>query len=120
MQIGTGAALGLRPSPLFSRLLSAVRDARLDGEIHTEEVRTERPRKILVHRVEQVVRETEHLSVAHGVEEPDQHRPGGQSYDADDGIEEEVPASEAKPRKGVTHVRFRVTFRLPPCSRRIR
>jgi tRNA nucleotidyltransferase (CCA-adding enzyme) len=29
--------LGLRPSPLFSRLLSAVRDARLDGEIHTEE-----------------------------------------------------------------------------------
>ncbi len=29
--------LGLKPSPLFSRLLGAVRDARLDGEIHTEE-----------------------------------------------------------------------------------
>ncbi len=29
--------LGLKPSPLFSRLLNAVRDARLDGEIHTEE-----------------------------------------------------------------------------------
>jgi tRNA nucleotidyltransferase (CCA-adding enzyme) len=29
--------LGLKPSPLFSRLLHAVRDARLDGEIHTEE-----------------------------------------------------------------------------------
>ena len=27
--------LGLKPSPLFSRLLTAVRDARLDGEIHT-------------------------------------------------------------------------------------
>jgi tRNA nucleotidyltransferase (CCA-adding enzyme) len=30
-------SLGLRPSPLFSRLLSAVRDARLDGEIQSEE-----------------------------------------------------------------------------------
>jgi tRNA nucleotidyltransferase (CCA-adding enzyme) len=30
-------SLGLKPSPLFSRLLNAVRDARLDGEIHTEE-----------------------------------------------------------------------------------
>jgi tRNA nucleotidyltransferase (CCA-adding enzyme) len=29
--------LGLKPSPLFSRLLHAVRDARLDGEIHTVE-----------------------------------------------------------------------------------
>jgi tRNA nucleotidyltransferase (CCA-adding enzyme) len=29
--------LGLKPSPLFSKLLNAVRDARLDGEIHTEE-----------------------------------------------------------------------------------
>jgi tRNA nucleotidyltransferase (CCA-adding enzyme) len=29
--------LGLKPSPLFSKLLSAVRDARLDGEIQTEE-----------------------------------------------------------------------------------
>ncbi len=28
-------SLGLKPSPLFSRLLNAVRDARLDGEIHT-------------------------------------------------------------------------------------
>jgi tRNA nucleotidyltransferase (CCA-adding enzyme) len=27
--------LGLKPSPLFSRLLNAVRDARLDGDIHT-------------------------------------------------------------------------------------
>jgi tRNA nucleotidyltransferase (CCA-adding enzyme) len=27
--------LGLRPSPLFKKLLNAVRDARLDGEIHT-------------------------------------------------------------------------------------
>jgi tRNA nucleotidyltransferase (CCA-adding enzyme) len=30
-------SLGLKPSPLFSRLLDAVRDARLDGEIQTEE-----------------------------------------------------------------------------------
>ncbi len=30
-------SLGLRPSPLFSKLLHAVRDARLDGEILTEE-----------------------------------------------------------------------------------
>ncbi|MBN1135355.1 MAG: CBS domain-containing protein, partial [Anaerolineae bacterium] len=30
-------SLGLKPSPLFSRLLNAVRDARLDGEIHTTE-----------------------------------------------------------------------------------
>jgi tRNA nucleotidyltransferase (CCA-adding enzyme) len=30
-------SLGLRPSPLFSKLLHAVRDARLDGAIHTEE-----------------------------------------------------------------------------------
>jgi tRNA nucleotidyltransferase (CCA-adding enzyme) len=30
-------SLGLKPSPLFSKLLSAVRDALLDGEIHTEE-----------------------------------------------------------------------------------
>ena len=30
-------SLGLKPSPLFSRLLNAVRDARLDGEIHTVE-----------------------------------------------------------------------------------
>jgi len=29
--------LGLKPSPLFSKLLNAVRDARLDGEIHTVE-----------------------------------------------------------------------------------
>jgi tRNA nucleotidyltransferase (CCA-adding enzyme) len=29
--------LGLKPSPLFSKLLNAVRDARLDGEVHTEE-----------------------------------------------------------------------------------
>jgi tRNA nucleotidyltransferase (CCA-adding enzyme) len=29
--------LGLKPSPLFSKLLHAVRDARLDGEIHTVE-----------------------------------------------------------------------------------
>jgi tRNA nucleotidyltransferase (CCA-adding enzyme) len=29
--------LGLKPSPLFSKLLHAVRDARLDGEIETEE-----------------------------------------------------------------------------------
>jgi tRNA nucleotidyltransferase (CCA-adding enzyme) len=29
--------LGLKPSPLFSRLLHAVRDARLDGEIETVE-----------------------------------------------------------------------------------
>jgi tRNA nucleotidyltransferase (CCA-adding enzyme) len=29
-------SLGLKPSPLFSKLLNAVRDARLDGEIHTE------------------------------------------------------------------------------------
>ena len=29
--------LGLKPSPLFSRLLNAVRDARLDGEIETKE-----------------------------------------------------------------------------------
>jgi tRNA nucleotidyltransferase (CCA-adding enzyme) len=28
-------SLGLKPSPLFSHLLNAVRDARLDGEIHT-------------------------------------------------------------------------------------
>jgi tRNA nucleotidyltransferase (CCA-adding enzyme) len=28
--------LGLKPSPLFSRLLRAVRDALLDGEIQTE------------------------------------------------------------------------------------
>jgi tRNA nucleotidyltransferase (CCA-adding enzyme) len=27
--------LGLRPSPLFSKLLNAVRDARLDGDVHT-------------------------------------------------------------------------------------
>jgi len=30
-------SLGLQPSPLFSRLLNAIRDARLDGEIHTIE-----------------------------------------------------------------------------------
>jgi len=30
-------ALGLKPSPLFRRLLNAVRDARLDGQVHTEE-----------------------------------------------------------------------------------
>ncbi len=30
-------ALGLQPSPLFSRLLNAIRDARLDGEIQTIE-----------------------------------------------------------------------------------
>jgi tRNA nucleotidyltransferase (CCA-adding enzyme) len=30
-------SLGLKPSPLFSKLLHAVRDARLDGEIYTEE-----------------------------------------------------------------------------------
>jgi tRNA nucleotidyltransferase (CCA-adding enzyme) len=30
-------SIGLKPSPLFSRLLNAVRDARLDGEIQTEE-----------------------------------------------------------------------------------
>lgn len=30
-------SLGLKPSPLFSKLLSAVRDARLDGQIRTEE-----------------------------------------------------------------------------------
>ena len=30
-------SLGLTPSPLFSRLLNAVRDARLDGEIQTVE-----------------------------------------------------------------------------------
>jgi tRNA nucleotidyltransferase (CCA-adding enzyme) len=30
-------SLGLKPSPLFSRLLNAVRDARLDGEIQTVE-----------------------------------------------------------------------------------
>ncbi|MGQ9599021.1 MAG: CBS domain-containing protein [Anaerolineae bacterium] len=30
-------SLGLKPSPLFSQLLGALRDARLDGEIHTEE-----------------------------------------------------------------------------------
>jgi len=29
--------LGLKPSPLFSRVLSAVRDARLDGKVHTAE-----------------------------------------------------------------------------------
>jgi tRNA nucleotidyltransferase (CCA-adding enzyme) len=29
--------LGLKPSPLFRKLLNAVRDARLDGEIHTIE-----------------------------------------------------------------------------------
>jgi tRNA nucleotidyltransferase (CCA-adding enzyme) len=29
--------LGLKPSPLFRRLLDAVRDARLDGRIHTVE-----------------------------------------------------------------------------------
>jgi tRNA nucleotidyltransferase (CCA-adding enzyme) len=29
--------LGLKPSPLFSKLLTAVRDARLNGEIHTME-----------------------------------------------------------------------------------
>jgi hypothetical protein len=29
--------LGLKPAPLFSKLLHAVRDARLDGEIHTLE-----------------------------------------------------------------------------------
>jgi tRNA nucleotidyltransferase (CCA-adding enzyme) len=29
--------LGLEPSPLFGKLLGAVRDARLDGEIETEE-----------------------------------------------------------------------------------
>jgi tRNA nucleotidyltransferase (CCA-adding enzyme) len=29
--------LGLQPSPLFSKLLRALRDARLDGEIHTAE-----------------------------------------------------------------------------------
>jgi tRNA nucleotidyltransferase (CCA-adding enzyme) len=29
--------LGLRPSPLFRRLLDAVRDGRLDGQIHTVE-----------------------------------------------------------------------------------
>ena len=30
-------SLGLKPSPLFSKLLNAVRNARLDGTIHTEE-----------------------------------------------------------------------------------
>ncbi len=30
-------SLGLKPSPLFSQVLGALRDARLDGEIHTEE-----------------------------------------------------------------------------------
>jgi tRNA nucleotidyltransferase (CCA-adding enzyme) len=30
-------SIGLKPSPLFSRLLNTVRDARLDGEIQTEE-----------------------------------------------------------------------------------
>jgi len=30
-------SLGLKPSPLFRHLLDAVRDARLDGEIETEE-----------------------------------------------------------------------------------
>ena len=30
-------SLGLKPSPLFSKLLHAVRDALLDGEIHTVE-----------------------------------------------------------------------------------
>jgi tRNA nucleotidyltransferase (CCA-adding enzyme) len=30
-------SLGLKPSPLFSRLLRSVRDARLDGEVHTLE-----------------------------------------------------------------------------------
>lgn len=29
--------MGLKPSPLFSKLLNAVRDARLDGELHTED-----------------------------------------------------------------------------------
>ena len=29
--------LGLRPSPLFSKLLNAVRDARLDGRVQTVE-----------------------------------------------------------------------------------
>ena len=29
-------SLGLKPSPLFSRLLNAVRDARLDGLLQTE------------------------------------------------------------------------------------
>jgi tRNA nucleotidyltransferase (CCA-adding enzyme) len=39
-------SLGLKPSPLFSRLLSAVRDARLDGEIQTAE-----EEKALIHRL---------------------------------------------------------------------
>jgi tRNA nucleotidyltransferase (CCA-adding enzyme) len=30
-------SLGLKPSPLFSKLLNAVRDARLDGEVQTME-----------------------------------------------------------------------------------
>jgi tRNA nucleotidyltransferase (CCA-adding enzyme) len=30
-------AMGLRPSPLFGRILSALRDARLDGEVSSLE-----------------------------------------------------------------------------------
>lgn len=44
--------LGLKPSPLFSRLLHAVRDARLDGEIHTEEEEKALITRLLAERAE--------------------------------------------------------------------
>ncbi|NLF14107.1 MAG: hypothetical protein GX597_20180, partial [Anaerolineaceae bacterium] len=44
--------LGLRPSPLFRRLLDAVRNARLDGEIETVEEEKELVARLLAEREE--------------------------------------------------------------------
>jgi hypothetical protein len=41
---------GLKPSPLFSRLLSAVRDARLDGQVQTIEQERELIATLLAER----------------------------------------------------------------------
>jgi tRNA nucleotidyltransferase (CCA-adding enzyme) len=45
-------SLGLRPSPLFRRLLSAVRDARLDGQIETVEQEKALVARLLAQREE--------------------------------------------------------------------
>jgi tRNA nucleotidyltransferase (CCA-adding enzyme) len=46
--------LGLKPSPLFSKLLFAVRDAKLDGEIRTEE----EEKALIAHLLESEARHT--------------------------------------------------------------
>jgi tRNA nucleotidyltransferase (CCA-adding enzyme) len=45
-------SLGLKPSPLFSKLLNAVRDARLDGKIETENEEKELVARLLAEREE--------------------------------------------------------------------